>query len=59
MFARRRQAMEAAAAQGLLDEAAEAEADRQAQDTLDSITAGIPSAPRPVRPLVLDRELSA
>lgn len=51
--------MEAAAAQGLLDEAAEAEADRQAQDTLDSITAGIPSAPRPVRPLVLDRELSA
>ncbi|GLC35687.1 hypothetical protein PLESTB_000484000 [Pleodorina starrii] len=59
VFARRRQAMEEAAARGLLDEAAEAEADREAQDELDSITRGIPAAPRPVRAVEMDRRLDA
>ncbi|KAG2450186.1 hypothetical protein HYH02_000288 [Chlamydomonas schloesseri] len=59
VFTRRREAMEAAAASGVFDEAAEAEADRAAQDALDSITRAIPSAPRAVHDLELDHTLSA
>ncbi|PNW85238.1 hypothetical protein CHLRE_03g177450v5 [Chlamydomonas reinhardtii] len=59
VFIRRREAMEAAAASGVFDEAAEAEADRAAQDALDSITRAIPSAPRAVHDLQLDHTLSA
>ncbi|EFJ52169.1 hypothetical protein VOLCADRAFT_116201 [Volvox carteri f. nagariensis] len=59
VFASRRRAMEEAAASGLLDEAAEAEADLKAQAALDSITRGIPSAPRPVRVLQMDSHLDA
>ncbi|KAG2442676.1 hypothetical protein HXX76_002759 [Chlamydomonas incerta] len=59
VFIRRRAAMEAAAASGVFDEAAEAEADRAAQDALDSITRAIPSAPRAVHDLQLDHTLSA
>ncbi|KXZ56564.1 hypothetical protein GPECTOR_1g506 [Gonium pectorale] len=59
IFNRRREAMQAAAEAGTLDEAAEAAADREAQEALDAVTRGLPSAPRPVRALEVDRALEA